>query len=140
MYQVVIDTNVLLAALRSQRGAAHRLLRLIGDERWQINLSVPLVLEYEDVIKRFEAGLVLSVEEIDDILDFICSAANLREIFYLWRPVLPDPKDDFILELAVESQCDFIITYNIKDFAGAEKFGIKAITPQDFLRELGEIR
>lgn len=140
MYQVVIDTNVLLSALRSQRGAAHRLLRMIGDARWQMNLSVPLFLEYEDVIKRDEAGLVLSIEAIDDILDFICAEANLREIFYLWRPILPDPKDDFVLELAVESQCHFIITYNIKDFAGAEKFGVEAITPQDFLRKIGEIR
>ncbi len=138
MYQVVIDTNVLLSALRSQRGASHRSLKLIGDERWQMNLSVPLFLEYEDVINRPEAGLTLSASELDDILDFICSAANLRTIFYLWRPALPDPKDDFILELAVESQCDFIVTYNIKDFAGAEKFGVEAIKPQDFLRKLGE--
>ncbi|MDT4955033.1 MAG: hypothetical protein QOJ02_3171 [Acidobacteriota bacterium] len=139
MYQIVIDTNVLLTALRSRRGASHRLLMLLNDGRWQMNLSVPLFLEYEDVIKRPDAGLNLSIKEIDDILDFICAAANLREIFYLWRPVLPDPKDDFVLELAVESQCDFIITYNIKDFMGAEKFGLVVITPQDFLRKLGEI-
>jgi putative PIN family toxin of toxin-antitoxin system len=139
VYQIVIDTNVLLTALRSRRGASHRLLMLLNDGRWQMNLSVPLFLEYEDVIKRPDAGLNLSIKEIDDILDFICAAANLREIFYLWRPVLPDPKDDFVLELAVESQCDFIITYNIKDFMGAEKFGLVVITPQDFLRKLGEI-
>ncbi|HEX8708886.1 MAG TPA: putative toxin-antitoxin system toxin component, PIN family [Pyrinomonadaceae bacterium] len=139
MWQVVIDTNVLLAALRSRRGASHRLFRLIGDERWRMNLSVPLFLEYEDVIKRPGAGLSLSVEELDDILDFICASAGLREIFYLWRPVLPDPKDDFILELAVESRSDFIITFNLKDFVGLERFGIEVITPQEFLRKLGEI-
>lgn len=138
MYQVVIDTNVVLSALRSQRGASHRLLKLLGDARWQMNLSVPLFLEYEDVIKRPDARLSLSIEELDDILDFICAAANLREIFYLWRPVLPDPKDDFVLELAVESRCDFIITYNARDFAGAEKFGLEVITPLAFLRKLGE--
>jgi putative PIN family toxin of toxin-antitoxin system len=139
VWQVVIDTNVLLAALRSRRGASHRLFRLIGDERWRMNLSVPLFLEYEDVIKRPGAGLSLSVEELDDILDFICASAGLREIFYLWRPVLPDPKDDFILELAVESRSDFIITFNLKDFVGLERFGIEVITPQEFLRKLGEI-
>jgi putative PIN family toxin of toxin-antitoxin system len=139
VYQIVIDTNVLLAALRSQRGASHRLLKLIGDDRWQMNLSVPLFLEYEDVVKRPDVGLNLSVAEIDDILDFICAGANLREIFYLWRPILHDPKDDFVLELAVESQCDFIITYNVKDFAGAEKFGVEIITPLSFLQKLGEI-
>ena len=140
MYQVVVDTNVILAALRSRRGASHRLLSLIRDGRWQMNLSVPLFLEYEDVVKRPDSGLSLSAAEIDDILDFICAEANLREIFYLWRPVLPDPKDDFILELAVESQCDYIVTFNVRDFTGAEKFGIEVITPQEFLRKLGEIK
>ena len=104
-----------------------------------MSLSVPLFLEYEDVAKRPDSGLTLSVGEIDDILDFICAEANLREIFYLWRPVLPDPTDDFVLELAVESECDFIVTFNVRDFAGAEKFGIEVITPQEFLRKLGEI-
>ncbi|HEX8160419.1 MAG TPA: putative toxin-antitoxin system toxin component, PIN family [Pyrinomonadaceae bacterium] len=138
MLQIVIDTNVLVAALRSKRGASYRLLRSIGDARWQANLSVPLLLEYEDVVKRPVSGISLSPREIDDILDFICAASNLREIFYLWRPVLPDPKDDFILELAVESASDFIVTYNLKDFAGAEKFGIRALTPQEFLSRLEE--
>jgi putative PIN family toxin of toxin-antitoxin system len=139
VYQVVIDTNVLLAALRSRRGASYRLLSLLGDRRWQVNLSVPLVLEYEDVVKRPDSGVGLSEAEVDDILDFICAEANLREIFYLWRPILPDPKDDFILELAVESRCDYIVTFNVRDFVGAEKFGIEVVTPTEFLRKLGEI-
>jgi predicted nucleic acid-binding protein len=104
-----------------------------------MNLSVPLFLEYEDVVKRPDSGVGLSATEIDDILDFICAEANLREIFYLWRPILPDPKDDFILELAVESRCDCIVTFNVRDFVGAEKFGIEVVTPQGFLRKLGEI-
>lgn len=139
MYQVVIDTNVLLAALRSRRGASYRLLSLIGDGRWQMNLSVPMFLEYEDVVKRPDSGVGLSAADVDDILDFICAEANLHEIFYLWRPILPDPKDDFILELAVESNCDYIVTFNVRDFAGAEKFGIEVVTPKEFLRKLGEI-
>ncbi len=104
-----------------------------------MNLSVPLFLEYEDVVKRPDSGVSLSAAEIDDILDFICVEANLREIFYLWRPILPDPKDDFILELAVESRCDYIVTFNVRDFAGVEKFGIEVVTPHEFLRKLGEI-
>ncbi len=83
MFQVVIDTNVLLAALRSKRGASYRLLSLVGDDRWQLNLSVPLLLEYEDVLKRPDAGLNLTGTDIDAVLDFLCAAANLREIFYL---------------------------------------------------------
>lgn len=140
MFQIVIDTNVLLSALRSNRGASYRLLSLVGDDRWQLNLSVPLLLEYEDVLKRQDAGLSLTHADIDAVLDFLCAIANRQKIFYLWRPVLLDPKDDFILELAVESRADFIITYNVKDFVGIEKFGINAITPREFLQQLGEIR
>lgn len=84
--------------------------------------------------------LNLTVQEIDDVLDFLCQNGNLREIFYLWRPMLRDPKDDFVLELAVESNCDYIVTFNTKDFAEAEKFGIKAVKPNEFLRIIGEIK
>jgi len=99
-----------------------------------------MFLEYEDVVGRPESGISLSVQEIDAVLDFICAEANLREIFYLWRPILPDPKDDFILELAVEAQCDYIVTFNVRDFVGAEAFGVSVITPQQFLRKLEEIQ
>lgn len=138
--QIVLDTNVLLSALRSEFGASFRLLSLIGDSRFQVNLSVALVLEYEDVLKRPEINLQLTPQEIDDIIDFLCQNANLREIFYLWRPALRDPKDDFLLELAVESSCDYIVTFNTKDFAEADRFGIKAIEPSEFLRIIGEIK
>lgn len=138
--QIVLDTNVLLSALRSRLGASFRLLSLIGDPRFTINLSVPLILEYEDVLKRENSGLLLSHEEIDDVLDFLCQNAGLREIFYLWRPVLDDPKDDFLLELAVESNSNFIVTFNTKDFGGIGKFGIKAIRPSQFLEIIDEIR
>ncbi len=138
--QIIIDTNVLLSALRSQLGASFRLLSLIEDSRFQTNLSVALMLEYEDVLKRPALNPNLTNREVDDILDFLCRNANLREIFYLWRPILRDPKDDFVLELAVESNCDYIVTFNTKDFAEAEKFGIKAIKPKEFLQIIGEIK
>lgn len=140
MYQIILDTNVLLSALRSQLGASFRILSLIDDSRFQLNLSVALVLEYEDVLKRPELNLALTHQEIDDVLDYLCQNANQREIFYLWRPTLSDPKDDFVLELAVESNCDYIVTFNTKDFAKAELFGIKAVTPVEFLRMIGEIK
>lgn len=138
MLRVVVDTNVWVAALRSKRGASFRLLSLVGDARWQLSLSVPLLLEYEDVLKRPEVGVPLSTDEVDDVLNYLCSQASLREIFYLWRPVLTDPKDDFVLELAVESNCEFIVTFNLRDFAPSRQFGIEAITPREFLNEFGE--
>ncbi|MEO6391142.1 MAG: putative toxin-antitoxin system toxin component, PIN family [Pyrinomonadaceae bacterium] len=139
MFRVVIDTNVLVSALRSKNGASYRLLSLVGDARWQVNLSVALVFEYEEVLKRPSTHLVLAGSEVDDVLDYLCRAAELREIFYLWRPLLRDSDDDFIVELAVESNCDFIITFNVKDFVGVESFGIRAITPGEFIRKLGEL-
>lgn len=137
MRQVVIDTNVLVSALRSRRGASHRLLLLVGGPDFQINLSVPLVMEYEDVAGRMAEEAGMSVADVADIIDYLCSVARLREIHFLWRPMLRDPGDDLVLELAVEAECDAIITHNIKDFAGAENFGVKAITPGAFLREIG---
>ena len=138
MYQAVIDTNVLVAAMLSNRGASHRLLRLVGADRWRINLSVPLVLEYEQTLKRVCTGGDLSGSDIDSVMQYLCANANLRDIFFLWRPLLPDPKDDFVLELAVESRADFLLTFNTRDFAGAERFGIRVISPREFLAIIGE--
>lgn len=138
MYQVVIDTNVLVAALLSSRGASHRLLRMVGDRRWQTNLSVPLVLEYEQTLKRVCANGPLSASDVDSVIHFLCAEANLRLIFFLWRPLLPDPKDDFVLELAVESKADFLITFNTRDFVGAERFGVRVVSPREFLAIIGE--
>ena len=138
MYQVVIDTNVLVAAMLSNRGASHRLLRLVGDRRWRINLSVPLVFEYEQTLKRVCTGGALSDSDVDSVVYFLCANANLRPIFFLWRPLLPDPKDDFLLELAVESRADFLVTFNTRDFAGAERFGIRVVSPREFLAIIGE--
>jgi predicted nucleic acid-binding protein len=91
MYQVVIDTNVLVAALLSNRGASYRLLWLVGDHRWRINLSVPLVLEYERTLKRVCTGGDMGSSDIDSVLHFVCANANLRPIFFLWRPFLSYP-------------------------------------------------
>ncbi len=139
-FQIVVDTNVFLSALRSNRGASFLLLTLIGQsDLFEINLSVPLVLEYEDVAKR--PGLVpnLSEQDVDDVLDYLCSVGHRWAIFFLWRPFLKDPKDDLVLELAVEAQCDYIITFNQKDFVGSEQFGIITLTSQEFLRMIGVI-
>ncbi len=137
LVDIVLDTNVLVAGLRSRRGAAYRLLTLVGRSEFRINISVPLVLEYEDVLTRPEMKIPLSSSQIDDVLDYHCSVARHHEIFFLWRPFLKDPHDDMVLELAVKAACPLIVTYNGRDFAGSEQFGIQAITPGDFLRRTG---
>ena len=137
--KVVIDTNIVISAMLSSRGAAFKLISLIGKQHFDYAMSVPLMIEYEEVLKREDSKIVISQEAIDNILDRLCYHADLREIFYLWRPVLNDPKDDLVLELAVESNCNSIITYNLKDFKNIQKFGLTAITPKIFLQQTGVI-
>ena len=91
-------------------------------------------MEYEDVGKRQASEIGLTTEDIDDIIDYICSIANHRQIYFLWRPFLPDPKDDMILEVAVEAQCQYIISYNKRDFVNVELFGIEVLSPVEFLK------
>ena len=138
-HQVVADTNVFVTALRSQFGASYKLFSLIDKDVYQFNLSVPLALEYEAVAKRMIGEIKLSEKDIDDILDFVISKSNRLQIYYLWRPQLKDPGDDMVLELAVTAGCNYIITYNVNDFKGIENFGIKAITPKEFLELVGEL-
>ncbi len=137
--RIVIDTNVLVAALRSKRGASYRLLNLINSEKFSIHISVPLVLEYEDAAKKLLEDIPLTEQDVDDILDYLCAVAQRHQIFYLWRPFLKDAKDDMVLELAVTADCDFIVTYNERDFQGAERFGLRVVTPKEFLEEIGEL-
>jgi putative PIN family toxin of toxin-antitoxin system len=139
MRRIVLDTSVLVAALRSRRGASHRLLKLLGRGKFEVCISVPLVLEYESAAKRLSRSLGLRHTDIDDILDYICAVAEHRKIHFLWRPFLRDPSDDMVLELAVESECDYIITHNVSDFAGIRRLGLRALTPGEFLREIGEL-
>jgi putative PIN family toxin of toxin-antitoxin system len=131
--RIVIDTNVLVSALRSRRGASFRLVQSIGSGAFQPIISPPLCLEYEDVFRR--PGLLpgYSIQDIDDFLDYFLSACVECRIHFLWRPQLPDPKDDMLLELALAGSAQFIVTYNLRDFAGVEAYGIRAVTPDNFL-------
>ena len=137
--KIVIDTNVFIAALKSVRGASYKLLFDTSRKKYEQCISPALIFEYESVAKRASSKILLNNSEIDSILDMICEWSNKCEIYFLWRPFLKDPKDDFILELAVESQSEFIITYNKNDFEGIKKFGVKALTPKEFLKKIGEI-
>lgn len=139
--EIVIDTNVLITGLKSRRGASFKLLSTVGQNKFSVNLSVPLLLEYEMVAKELIGELALTEKDIDNILNYICRVSKWRKIFYLWRPFLKDQKDDMVLELAVTSQCDLIITYNKKDFKNVEKFfGIRLLTPKEFLHKIGELK
>jgi len=135
--RIVLDTNVLVSALRSKRGASYRLLMRIGTDCCEPAVSVPLVLEYEAAAKRLVKDTRLTARDIEAVIDYTCAQAVASKVFYLWRPLLRDPKDDMVLEAAVAAGCTHIVTFNGRDFAGAERFGIKVLTPQAFLAEIG---
>jgi predicted nucleic acid-binding protein len=112
--QIVIDTNVIVAGLRSRRGSSFRLLTLVGAGQFDIHLSVPLVLEYEDVLLRKLPDISVTGAEVQDLIDFHCLVAAHHQIFFLWRPYLLDPKDDIVLELAVKAGCDNLTLLALK--------------------------
>jgi putative PIN family toxin of toxin-antitoxin system len=136
MRRIILDTNVLVSALRSRRGRSNKLLSLVGSETFDLVISVPLILEYEDAALRQIDALVYTPEEVREIIDFLCWAGEATPIYYLWRPFLPDPKDDLVLEAAVAGRCDTIVTFNQRDFKGVDKFGLQVRTPRAFLEEV----
>jgi predicted nucleic acid-binding protein len=133
---VVLDSNVVVAGLRSRRGASFEVLRLLRAGRFRIAISVPLVLEYESVLVRHAAELGLTRDEAVGLVDFLCDVGTRTAVHFLWRPTLSDPGDEFILELAVTAGCEGIVTHNVGDFAGARPFQVWIATPRDFLRRI----
>ena len=136
MIEVVIDTNVLVAAFRSSLGTSYRLLQTIEQRRWRPVISPALALEYESVLKRGVEELGLSLGDIDEFMEYLCSRARLVQIYFRWRPMLPDPDDDRILEVAVRTGSP-IVTFNVMDFRGSEGLGIRTMSPAELLATMG---
>jgi len=137
--RIVLDTNVLVAGLRSRRGASALLLDLVGQELITVVVSVPVVLEYEEVLKRRGVVPGYASAEIDEILDGLFAIAERQRVHFLWRPQLRDPRDEAFLELVVAAGGIPIITYNADHFGGAEQFGVVVRTPLELLHEIGAI-
>jgi predicted nucleic acid-binding protein len=134
--RVVLDSNVLVAGLRSRNGASYQLLRLLRAEKFEIALSVPLAFEYEAVLVEHAAILGLERVEAVGLVDYLCRVAHRQEIYFLWRPDLTDPGDEFIVELAVTAACDAIVTHNVSDFALAASLVPHVWPPSTFLRTI----
>jgi putative PIN family toxin of toxin-antitoxin system len=134
--RVILDTCILYSALRSSVGASFHIISSLPERKFQPIVSTPLFLEYEDVLHRPHQFPHLTGRDIDDFLDFVASVCEFRKINFLWRPFLPDPKDDLVLEVAVAGQVDAIVTYNRKDFVGSGQFGIRIVSPKDFIKEV----
>ena len=136
--KIVIDTNILVSGLRSRQGMSYRLLSFLGGRLYRAVVTVPLVVEYEKSLCDPRTEVPFSAVDIGKYLNYVCSVSDCRKVHFLWRPFLRDPQDDMVLEAAVCGQCEYIVTFNLKDFRGIEKFGIVAITPGDFLKEKGQ--
>jgi putative PIN family toxin of toxin-antitoxin system len=134
---VVLDTCILVAGLRSRRAASFRILAEIPSGRVRGVISVPLLLEYEAVLKRPEMLRATGLEsgDIEAVLNMLAGRFRHMLLDFLWRPQLRDANDEMVLELAVNAGADAIVTFNVRDFAGAaERFGIAVLPPGVYVR------
>jgi putative PIN family toxin of toxin-antitoxin system len=137
--RVVLDTNVLVAAVRSRQGASFALVSSIPSPEFQPCLSVGLYTEWQEVLTRAEnLPPDRTSEDALGFVRYLASQCHLQEIHFLWRPFLPDADDDMVLELAVAAGCRHIITHNVKDFHGSERVGVTALSPREFLKLIGK--
>lgn len=133
MLRAALDTNVILSALRSQRGAAFELLRRLRAGHWGIVLSNTTLTEYEEVLKREAPSLQLTPAEIDRLLDALCLLGEQCHLSDNWLPLLTQPDDESFVHLAAEAQVDALVTFNLRHFVPAQSHGIAVMTPVEFL-------
>ncbi|HRE79701.1 MAG TPA: putative toxin-antitoxin system toxin component, PIN family [Opitutaceae bacterium] len=134
--RVVLDTCILSSALRSSAGASFKIVEAIPSKKFKTIVSTPVFFEYEEVLLRPAQFSYLKKSDIDDFINFIAASSEHQQINFLWRPFLPDPDDDMMLELAVSGRAEAIITYNQRDFAGSERLGVRILSPSAFIQEI----
>jgi putative PIN family toxin of toxin-antitoxin system len=135
----VADTNVVVSALRSPRGASAELLRAARRNRIHLVANVALALEYEAACLRAEHQLAAGLEpaEIRVFVDAVFAMCDPVETHFMWRPQLRDPADELVLEAAVNGQAEAIVTFNMRHFGTApRKFGVELLRPIDVLRRI----
>ncbi len=131
---IIMDTNVLVAALRSRTGWSRQMLTQVLRSELVAGVSVPLFIEYESVLQRAgqPAAFGLSAAEIDAFLAGLASVLHPIDISFLWRPQLKAPADEMVLEAAVNGQCSHLVTWNLRDFAqAAPRFNLQLVAPTD---------
>jgi putative PIN family toxin of toxin-antitoxin system len=136
MIRAVIDTNVILAALLSRRGAAFEILQRLRRGEFRLALSNHLLLEYEEVLKRNAAMLALTHGDVDRFLNAICQAADCYQLPAAQLPRLLDPDDEPLLRLAEASGARLIATHNLRHLRAASAYGVAVLLPRELLRML----
>jgi putative PIN family toxin of toxin-antitoxin system len=131
-HKIVLDTNILVSALRSATGPSFALIHVVRSGGISMCCSPALFLEYEDVLKRKEQLQLfeLTLTDIDDILADLAGHILPVSTHYQWRPQLRDPSDEMVLEAAVNAGAQAIVTYNQRDFTAAQRFGIAVLNPE----------
>ena len=138
--KLVLDTDVLVAGTRSDRGASKQLLFAALDQRFELLLSVPLVLQYEDVLTRPEHldAARITTEDVGTLLDALVSVGAAVRLAFRWRPTLTDPGDEMVLETAVNGGADLLVTFNRRRFARAvRRFQLQLASPGEALIQIG---
>ncbi len=137
--RLVLDTDVLVAALRSDRGASRQLLIRALDRDIEVLASVPLMLEYEAVLTRPEhlAASGLTAEQVNQVLDALVKVLIPVHMSFRWRPRLKNPGDEMVLETAVNGEAGWLVTFNLRHLAvAAREFGIHVSRPRDAWQEV----
>jgi predicted nucleic acid-binding protein len=134
--RAVLDTNVLVAALRSRRGASFEVVRLLREGRWTLVLSNTVLGEYHEILHREAVAFGLSQLETDLYLDTLCALAEQRALTSEWQPVAIDPDDEPLVQLAREARIVYLVTHNVRHLAGARQFGVNVLRPAEFLELL----
>jgi putative PIN family toxin of toxin-antitoxin system len=134
--QMVVDTTVVIAGMRSKKGVSNSFLRLLNDSRVKFHISNALLLEYEEVLRREQAALDLKDQDIEDLLDGFCAFGEKHHRLFTWRPVSGDPDDDFVVDLALSARVEYVVTYNLRDLQFVEQYGIVVVTPRQVLEIL----
>jgi putative PIN family toxin of toxin-antitoxin system len=139
MPSYVLDTAVLVAALRSSAGASRQLLLFALDRRFDLLLSIPLLLEYEAVLTRPEhlTESRLTKMEVAKVLDDLASVAKQVDLAFRWRPQAADPNDDMVIEAAINGNADVVVTFNKRDIVdGLRHFRCEVLTPGIAVRKI----
>jgi putative PIN family toxin of toxin-antitoxin system len=132
--RLVLDTDAVVAAMRSPAGASAAIIRAVRLRQATLLLSVPLAIEYEAVCRRSEhrAAAGLSSRQVEIFLDVIIAMGEPVQTHFLWRPQLRDPNDEMVLEAAVNGGADALVTFNVRDYGTAPaQFGVEVLLPRE---------